>query len=88
MKFYVVQETVRIFIKVLEEEMGDRLSSEAKSAWNRIMTIALIEMMATGKPIEYSGKSILSPKDIQLVRQSYETKVRDNAQIPPKVFLK
>jgi hypothetical protein len=75
-------------MKVLEEEMGGRLSSEAKSAWNRIMTIAFVEMMATGKPIEASGKSALSPKDVQIVRQSYETKIRDNARIPPKVFLK
>jgi hypothetical protein len=75
-------------MKVLEEEMGGRLSSEAKSAWNRIMTIAFVEMMATGKPIEPSGKSVLSPNDIQLVRQSYETKIRDNVNIPPKTFLK
>ena len=86
--FNVVQETVRIFIQVLEEEMGGRLSADAKSAWNRAMTLSFVELMATSKSVNASGKSVLTSDDIKLVRQSYETKIRNNANIPPKVFLK
>lgn len=83
-----MKETVRIFIQVLEEEMGGRLSADAKSAWNRAMTLSFVELMATGKSVNASGKSVLTSDDIKLVRQSYETKIRNNANIPPKVFLK
>ena len=86
--FNVVQETVRIFIQVLEEEMGGRLSADAKSAWNRAMTLSFVELMATSKSVNASGKSVLTSYDIKLVRQSYETEIRNNANIPPKVFLK
>ncbi len=79
---------MRIFIQVLEEEMGGRLSADAKSAWNRVMTIAFVEMMATGKAVNSSGKSALTTRDIELVRQSYENKISNNPNIPPKVFLK
>lgn len=82
-----IQETVRIFIKVLEEEMGARLSSAAKAAWNKAMTIAFVEMMGDIPTVPVSGKSALSASDIALVRASYGA-VADNANIPPKVFLK
>ena len=75
-------------MQVLEEEMGGRLSADAKSAWNRAMTMAFVEMMATGKAVNASGKSALTAQDIELVRQSYENKIRDNPNIPPKTFLK
>ena len=75
-------------MQVLEEEMGGRLSADAKSAWNRAMTLTFVEMMATGNAVLSSGKSALTPRDIQLVRQSYENKIRNNNKIPSKVFIK
>jgi len=41
-------------MQVLEEEMGGRLSADAKSAWDRAMTMALA--MSTGKAVNASGK--------------------------------
>ena len=52
-------------MQVLEEEMGGRLSADAKSAWIRAMTLTFVEMMATGNAILSSGKSALTPRDIQ-----------------------
>jgi len=82
-----MKETVRIFMIVLEEEMGGRLSPAAKAAWNRFMTISFVEMMGDIPTIAASGKSALSATDIALVRASYGA-IADNTNIPPKVFLK
>ena len=82
-----MKETVRIFMIVLEEEMGGRLSPAAKAAWNRFMTISFVEMMGDIPTIAASGKSALSAADIALVRASYGA-IADNTNIPPKVFLK
>ena len=63
---------------VLEEEMGNRMSSEAKAAWSTGMKYVFAAMM---------GQPSLSASDITLVRQSYAA-IHENSNIAPKVFLR
>jgi len=81
-----MQTTVEIFINVLSKEMGNRLSSAAKAAWTRAMTLVFVEMMS-GKVIEVSGESAITDADISRIRKSYPA-IAASSTIPPKVFLK
>ena len=74
-------------MRVLTEEMGDQLSSEAKAAWNRVMTLSFIELMGNMDNVPASGESILTPSDINLVRRSYSI-ISENSNIPPKTFIR
>jgi len=64
-----IGETIRIFLQVLEEELGDKLSAEAKAAWQKGITYAFSFMGSTGKTA--TGKSILSAEELKLVRSSW-----------------
>ncbi len=66
--------------------MGNRLSSAAKAAWNRAMTLVFVEMMS-GKVIEVTGESAITAADISRIRKSYPA-IAASSTIPPKVFLK
>ena len=69
---------MRIFLVVLEQEMGSRLSSQAKAAWSRGLKYVFSSMMT---------QPSLSASDISLVRQSYAS-IQENSNIAPKIFLR
>ena len=77
-------------MQVLTEEMGGQLSSEARAAWKRVMTLSFVELMGNipiASASSSSGESILTDSDINLVRSSYAI-ISENSNIPPKTFIK
>ena len=74
-------------MQVLTEEMGGQLSSEARTAWKRVMTLSFVELMGNIPMASSSGESVLTDFDIALVRRSYAI-ISENSNIPPKTFIK
>merc|ERR1712116_76982 len=78
-------ETLRIWYKVLEEQMGNELSQETKDAWRKGMNYAFTFLKM--RPSQSHINSALSVKDVQLVRKFYAAH-RDNIAIVNKALLK
>merc|ERR1712137_1100905 len=78
-------ETLRIWYKVLEEQMGNKLSQETKDAWRKGMNYAFTFLKM--RPSQSHINSALSVKDVQLVRKFYAAH-RDNIAIVNKALLK
>merc|ERR1711973_654283 len=75
-------ETLRIWYKVLEEQMGNELSQETKDAWRKGMNYAFTFLKM--RPSQSHINSALSVKDVQLVRKFYAAH-RDNIAIVNKL---
>merc|ERR1711973_32690 len=78
-------ETLRIWYKVLEEQMGNELSQETKDAWRKGMNYAFTFLKM--RPSQPHINSALSVKGVQLVRKFYAAH-RDNIAIVNKALLK
>ena len=85
-EFCCWQETIRIFLKVLEEEMGNKLTEEAKEAWAKGMKFAF-GFLGTGKGTKASGKSALNNDAVERVRKSWEL-IKDNINIAQNCMIK
>jgi len=85
-EFYCWQETIRIFLMVLEEEMGNKLTEEAKEAWAKGMKFAF-GFLGTGKGTKASGKSALNKDTVERVRKSWEL-IKDNINIAQNCMIK
>jgi len=79
------KETLRIFYKVLEEQMGDQLSEKTKAAWVKGMNYAFTFLKM--KPGHTNVNSFLASNDIVLVRQFYAAN-RNNMAIVTKALMK
>lgn len=79
------QETLRIFYKVLEEQMGDQLSEKTKAAWVKGMNYAFTFLKM--KPGHTNVNSFLASNDIVLVRKFYAAN-RNNMAIVTKALMK
>jgi len=79
------RETLRIFYKVLESEMGDQLSEKTKAAWVKGMDYAFTFLKM--RPGQTNVNSALATNDIALVRNFY-TANRNNMAIVTKALMK
>lgn len=79
------RETLRIFFKVLEENMGDQLSESTKAAWTKGMTYATSFMKM--RPSHTNENSVLSANDVALVRK-FHAASRDNLAIATTALIK
>jgi len=79
------KETLRIFYKVLESEMGDQLSEKTKAAWVKGMDYAFTFLKM--RPGQTNVNSALATNDIALVRNFY-TANRNNMAIVTKALMK
>ena len=90
------QETTRLFLEAVEEELGAKFSSADRAAWQKAfdyvndVMAAAATVSVNGVPLDANVKRIVSriaSKDRQLVRDSWYL-ARRNSNIAPKVFLK
>merc|ERR1711928_22055 len=79
------KETLRIFYKVLEEQMGGELSAETKAAWVKGMDYAFTFLKM--RPSQTHLNSQLSVDDITLVRK-FHAAHRHNPAIATKALMK
>ena len=79
------QETLRIFYKVLEEQMGGELSAETKAAWVKGMDYAFTFLKM--RPSQTHLNSQLSVDDITLVRK-FHAAHRHNPAIATRALMK
>ena len=75
-----MQETVRIFSQVIDQELGHSLSSQAKSAFAKALRFAF-SFMGTSQSAPASGRSVLSADELATIRTTYDSYIMGNVEL-------
>jgi len=82
-----LDETVRIFSRVIDQELGGTLSAQAKAAFSKALKYAF-SFLGTAQSTGASGTSVLSADELSLVRSTYNSLIKGNVKLAENCMLK
>lgn len=81
------QETIRIYCQVIDQELGDSLSSQAKAAFRKALQFSF-GFLGTAKSKGASGKSVLSAGELAVIRSTYDSFIKGNVKLTENCMMK